>query len=983
MQQQNTQQGDHQHGTDNQAQRPAMDLASTFAFPMQMEQQRPAGVPVSLEQRAMTPEEVERHQRSANGPTSDDPWTRAMRGSFPVPGARPANFKLGQVPVPDELNYTTPNETRRRERQQHQDQFEQTPHTSFRQSPSPSSPSQQSTSTHHQRSHVPSSASSASTHPIAMPMSTQRDISADPINAFLAEMPTNTDDPTKNALWTEMIRLKTRSLELQIAEARRKEKEAELELMRLKTGAAVRSDPTELSANNQDLGNGTGHGIGNGTAVSGSSGRHRTDEVGRRDSGNAPGPSSTPGTGGNGHNFGFGHGLGPGHTLPQNTAQGEIHIQAPVNTTAPTTVDPFSYNHPHDMAGPSNPQFDHLQNFFGGGQTAMSPFDLEAMLQSDNMNTLLSWLPDLGDGSSLDSNSMPLASTDYATANRNPTLPMSYSSVDPSTGLPRGVKPELMTTGLPPQSSPTRRRSPSPNESVSSQQQPPTKKAKRAAEKKIVVEQNGNCLKCSTPLAKVMIRAPKSQLPDPILVNLRCSNCVPVSQPSTLPDQNVAGTSIGTVETRKRMRASMEIDDEEAKVKDRRCWCDVCQRIIGSGQILGGKERESIAYMAEIICTSCESKYQRCTDCGGGGGPRVGIGKWRMKQVFHPGRKTCSLSHTRLGDRTRELGVHVTPTDFTPEQLKEVLTRCKALWNEKTLSRLAVPEMLEVDLPPHLSNPLRDYADVDDMVTRNWPSREAMIRADELDPKRFRRLLSLIWAHSKPRRSVRTVDLEEEWTKQAEENDDSDLSTVLANVKRTNMVIPAGSELIGMWGGEWDMQNGSLLISTFIPFEGTDGEDSTALSVGEMITKVQSLQHGINAERKAKADREGVEPDLLPPCQHLWSVSGGYIPLVRERFADILIRKRAFVHVEEYLTRHPEFIECIKARPVGLHPDIHRPLPQVMQEEDDKNAGQAPRPLILVRWLGNDFNAQKILEIKQMEFGGGKVKLKKRPRGKT
>lgn len=49
----------------------------------------------------------------------------------------------------------------------------------------------------------------------------------------------------------------------------------------------------------------------------------------------------------------------------------------------------------------------------------------------------------------------------------------------------------------------------------------------------------------------------------------------------------------------------------------------------------------------------------------------------------------------RLGDRPREIGVHVTPTDFTAEELKEVLARCKQLWNEKTLARLAVPEMLE------------------------------------------------------------------------------------------------------------------------------------------------------------------------------------------------------------------------------------------------------------------------------------------------
>jgi hypothetical protein len=31
--------------------------------------------------------------------------------------------------------------------------------------------------------------------------------------------------------------------------------------------------------------------------------------------------------------------------------------------------------------------------------------------------------------------------------------------------------------------------------------------------------------------------------------------------------------------------------------------------------------------------------------------------------------------------------------------------------------------------------------------------------------------------------------------------------------------------------------------------------------------------------------------------------------------ADILIRKRSFVHVEEYLTRHPDFINALRARP--------------------------------------------------------------------
>jgi hypothetical protein len=156
--------------------------------------------------------------------------------------------------------------------------------------------------------------------------------------------------------------------------------------------------------------------------------------------------------------------------------------------------------------------------------------------------------------------------------------------------------------------------------------------------------------------------------------------------------------------------------------------------------------------------------------------------------------------------------VHIVPTDFTREQLKEVLARCKALWTEKTLARLAVPEMLEwvvvgsalqltrldwnpivlradgyrIDLPPHLMNPLRHYADVEDIVTRNWPTRESMVKAEGADPNRFKRVLGLTWAHSRPRRNVRTVDLEVgEYAKAVEAEEEEDNSTVLANVKRS------------------------------------------------------------------------------------------------------------------------------------------------------------------------------------------------------
>lgn len=62
--------------------------------------------------------------------------------------------------------------------------------------------------------------------------------------------------------------------------------------------------------------------------------------------------------------------------------------------------------------------------------------------------------------------------------------------------------------------------------------------------------------------------------------------------------------------------------------------------------------------------------------------------------------------HRSVGDRTVEIGVWETPGDIKEEVLEEVLARCKTMWVEKTLARLAIPEVLEyvtltLPSPPH------------------------------------------------------------------------------------------------------------------------------------------------------------------------------------------------------------------------------------------------------------------------------------------
>ncbi|BEJ15520.1 hypothetical protein CspHIS471_0501250 [Cutaneotrichosporon sp. HIS471] len=751
----------------------------------------------------------------------------------------------------------------------------------------------------------------------------------DPVKPFLDGFAAAVNEPTQRAMWTELIKLKTKSLEHAIADARARERTAEVTLLKLQQG--IRS----INQNRQSLQVGgfqQGANYSNFPLVT-----------------HARSPAVEP-------QQGFPEAV-PNVTMPP--------PQQPQQSQQPQPPPPQQQQQQQQVQQQLSQQQQAAQFSNELGPMTMSPFDLEAMLQGagNNLDNLFAWLPDNG-------------ATD---------MPQTANPADLLVGgelmMPMGSSMTDGPTPITPASPPIKR--PHTPESDESPAAPPAKKGKVRGEKKLVIEQHACCQQCGKTIARVLIRAPKSAIPSPISVEFWCPDCTGVHQPPTFDPHAAMGSgpAIGSTETRKRMRTAMEDDDMlNDDPSRRRCFCDVCQRVVCVGQVVGGPERQSLGNMTEIVCTSCDSKYQRCTDCGGGGGPRVGIGKWRLKQVFQVGRKTCSLSHNRLGDRPREIGVHVTPSDFTPEQLKEVVARCKTLWTEKTLSRLAVPEMLEIDLPPHITNPLRNYNDVENIVHRCWPSREAMIRAEGADPARFKRLLGLTWAHARSRRSVRTVDIEEQYAHDQQADDDN-VSTVLANVKRTNAVIPPGSELIGMWGGEWDMDSGSLLVSTLIPFEGTDGEDHSALSVGELITKVQQLQQAMNEQRTTEAAATGCKTELVRPCEHLWVVSGGSMPLIRERMADILVRKRSFVHVEEYLTRHPDFVNALKARPAGLHPEQHEPLPH---QVDKDHMYRGPGPLVLVRWLGKDYDAQKILEIKQMEFGGGKAKkLKKMPKSKA
>jgi hypothetical protein len=240
--------------------------------------------------------------------------------------------------------------------------------------------------------------------------------------------------------------------------------------------------------------------------------------------------------------------------------------------------------------------------------TSMTTFDLEAMMQHNNLDNMFSWLPDFGDTSR---STYPVTAQSQGV---DPSALFNINSTEPQRqyhdqilATPMSVKPNI--------TSPMNRRSRTPDED-----EPASKKTKRP-EKKTVVEHMSECTICAKPLARIMLRAPKTSIPDLISIEYACPECRAVSQPPALSDMyggGSGGSGIGTVDSRKRLRIAMEaVDEDKAEVEGRRAFCDVCQRVFASGMAFGGHTRENLGSILEVVCTGCDSKYSRYVSCLG------------------------------------------------------------------------------------------------------------------------------------------------------------------------------------------------------------------------------------------------------------------------------------------------------------------------------------------------------------------------------
>ena len=142
------------------------------------------------------------------------------------------------------------------------------------------------------------------------------------------------------------------------------------------------------------------------------------------------------------------------------------------------------------------------------------------------------------------------------------------------------------------------------------------------------------CSECETQIGVVFIRGTfnfSHEQP----TNINCKSC---SKLESKPNSTIQDKEYNEEEY---------VEKKRKRKDDQVVECEVCHGCIGLGGISPSYVTDGGVVKAEFVCTDCGDKYMFCSECGGGGKQRTG--KWRPRELFESGRRTCSLPHIRVG----------------------------------------------------------------------------------------------------------------------------------------------------------------------------------------------------------------------------------------------------------------------------------------------------------------------------------------------
>ncbi|KAI5478119.1 hypothetical protein MNV49_005486 [Pseudohyphozyma bogoriensis] len=287
-----------------------------------------------------------------------------------------------------------------------------------------------------------------------------------------------------------------------------------------------------------------------------------------------------------------------------------------------------------------------------------------------------------------------------------------------------------------------------------------------------------------------------------------------------------------------RPRPLLKVDKEKIGPDSTLLICEACSRPLGSGAIspagLNAAPLPPSSLQMEAVCTKCAGLYKLCSDCGGGGG-RLSAGRWRCKELFGEGRKTCRLSHMRAPapeDRFYEV---FNIKEVKPGEQEELEKKLRVEFFNNRLGSLARPEQLERG-----DGLARTFHEAERMAIDGWNLALPMIRDDIEESRGIVRYVGIQTAVSGRRKAGESK----------EPRSDKD------------------KVVIGFMLAEYEFKSGALFLAIISPWA-TLGKSNEANSVmcERLITRVRADL----ATRNRQRQESGLELHPSPSCT--WVIS--------------------------------------------------------------------------------------------------------------
>ncbi|KAM0790485.1 hypothetical protein ACM66B_003360 [Microbotryomycetes sp. NB124-2] len=456
-----------------------------------------------------------------------------------------------------------------------------------------------------------------------------------------------------------------------------------------------------------------------------------------------------------------------------------------------------------------------------------------------------------------------------------------------------------------------------------------TTTAKRAAQpvKKPIarpaIELDFDCRFCSKKLAKLTLRGPGTFTSGRHEGVYYCLNCVPLPFASTkstvVNSLDEEATYSDTLSATVDRLAGMSVEDADprpppanrtsanggitskkrTKMDDDVLTCDVCRRDVGTGglRLVGAAEGENPEVTIEVLCAHCEARYLRCSDCGGGGGNR-GVGRWRAKEMFPEGRRTCGLPHVRIGT-LNDMTYDVWPITTIPRaQLPKLIELCRELYTITIYATLAVPDMMESQ-----GALARSFEEVEKQAMDSWCMFEPLMTDDVEGTHHTRRYVALRWSTPTSRKGKKP--------KNSGGDDSSD------DPNQPVPLIRQGKILAGFILAEWDLNIGSLHVALTMPTGSGESYDAASRLMQTLFRHVRNDVASVNFARK----QQGAPP--LPNLKQAWSL---HMIKRDSRIMSRIESRRGFVPLDDYLTKFPDAnrSDFAPIRPVFLPPELLR-----------------------------------------------------------